>query len=384
MIYIKPIRILTSDMQLLAEIDDYESLIFTRRFHNVGEFELHINRHKQHTDKLIKDNLILLGSDLHKVGIIKHREIGIDDSGKQSETWVIRGLEIKGIVSQRITLPPSHTAYDNKSGDAETVLKHYVDRNIVNPEDLNRKISVLDLADNLNRGQSITWQSRFKNLSEELTAISYTTGIGWGVHLDIENKKWLFDVHDGRDLTSNQTENPPVIFSHDFDSLKSLQFTESEFNYRNQAYVAGQGEGINRRVVEIGNLQDLQRIETFIDARDIAEVDENEQPIPEQDIINALNDRGNQKLQEFLQEQFLEGQILTHSPFVYEKDYDLGDIVTIQNKDWGVTMDARITEITEVYETGGFQLEATFGNAQPTFVTKLKQELNQIDAEIKR
>ncbi|MGM7685289.1 hypothetical protein ACSVDA_24605 [Cytobacillus sp. Hm23] len=47
-------------------------------------------------------------------------------------------------------------------------------------------------------------------------------------------------------------------------------------------------------------------------------------------------------------------------------------------------MDARITEVTEVYETGGFQLEATFGNAQPTLITKLKQELWQIDAEIKR
>ncbi|NBI30730.1 siphovirus ReqiPepy6 Gp37-like family protein [Chengkuizengella marina] len=380
----KPIRVLTPQLEILAEIDDYESLIFSREWHGVGEFELHINKHKNHTDKLLKGNLILLGSDLHKVGIIKHREIGLNESGKQSETWSIKGFELKGVVGQRITVPPSHTAYDYKQGDTETVIKHYVDKNIVNPDDMNRKISMLDLATNQNRGQSIVWQSRYKGLADEVNVISMASEIGWGVHLNFEQMKWIFDTYEGRDLTVNQSQNPPVIFSPEFDSLKSIQFTESDFNYRNTTYVAGQGTGVNRRIVEVGELQDLERIETFIDARDVAETDENEQSIPEQDIISSLNERGLQKLQEFSQEQFLEGQILIHSPFKYKIDYDLGDMVTVQNKDWGVTMDARITEITEIYEPTGIHLEATFGNAQPTLISKLKQELGQIEGEIKR
>ncbi|MGM7683745.1 siphovirus ReqiPepy6 Gp37-like family protein [Cytobacillus sp. Hm23] len=382
MIFIKPIRILTSDMQLLAEIDDFESLIFTRRFHNIGEFELHINRHKQHTDKLIKGNLILLGSDLHKVGIIKHREIGIDDNGKQSEIWVIKGVELKGIVVQRITHPPNNTSYDHKSGNAETIMKHYVERNIVNPDDSNRAISILELVGNLNRGQSITWQSRFKNLSEELAAISMSTNLGWDIRLDLQNNKWLFDVFEGRNLTVNQNENPPVIFSLEFDSLKSLKFTDSDVGYKNYAYVGGDGEGISRKIVGVGNTSDLLRFEAFFDARNIREKDDDDLPIPEDEILKALEESGKQKLLELAQEQFLEGQILTHSPFQYEKDYDLGDIVTIQNKDWGVTMDARITELTEIYEPSGFQLEATFGNKIPTLISKVKQELHQLDAEI--
>ena len=46
----------------------------------------------------------------------------------------------------------------------------------------------------------------------------------------------------------------------------------------------------------------------------------------------------------------LESEILTYGSFEYEKDWDLGDIVTVQNNAWGIAMDARITEVTEIYE----------------------------------
>jgi len=50
-----PIRIIDKDFNLLGEIDNYESLIFIRRFFKVGEFELHINLDKQNVDKLQED-----------------------------------------------------------------------------------------------------------------------------------------------------------------------------------------------------------------------------------------------------------------------------------------------------------------------------------------
>ncbi|MGG0665548.1 hypothetical protein ABE042_15735 [Viridibacillus arvi] len=59
-------------------------------------------------------------------------------------------------------------------------------------------------------------------------------------------------------------------------------------------------------------------------------------------------------------------------------------MVTNQNKEWEVTMDARITEVKEVYEPAGFQLEGTFGNNRPTLIKKIKQELGQISGEVRR
>lgn len=165
-----------------------------------------------------------------------------------------------------------------------------------------------------------------------------------------------------------------------------MHYVESKLNYRNVAYVAGQGEGVKRRVIIVGDAVGALRREVFIDARDVAEETEDDPPKqrPEKDIIRDLTNRGNQKLQEFLQEEYLEGQILTHSTFVYEEDYDLGDIVTVQNTDWGVTLNARITEIKEIYETSGFRIEAVFGNNRPTLIKKIKQELSQMSGEVRR
>ena len=305
-------------------------------------------------------------------------------NGKATENWLIKGYALKSIIAQRITMPPSHTAYDNKSGSYETVMKHYVNANLVNPVDGRRKIPQLVIAPDLQRGSYTTYSSRFKNLAEEMSTLSLASGLGWDVSIDITNKQWVFDIVEGRNLTAGQSLLPPVIFSPQFESLKSLQYVQSELNYKNTAYVAGQGEGVERRVIELGNYSAINRHEVFIDARDVAEADEDEQPLPEQQIIQALTDRGQQQLNELLQEEYLEGQILTNSPFRYQADYDYGDITTIQNLDWGITMDARITDIKEIYEANGFSIEATFGNSRPTLIQKIKQELSQISGEVRR
>lgn len=380
----KPIRVLSRNMDILGEIDDYESMFFTRSWHGIGSIELRINRYKKYADTLLKNNLILVGRDLNKVFIIKHREIELDKQGKATENWTVKGYALKTIIAQRITLPPSHTAYDNKSGSYETVMKHYVNNHLVNPVDIKRKITNLIIAPDQQRGGYISYSSRFKNVAEEQSTLSLSSGLGWDVLLDLDNKRFVFDVFAGRDLTQSQSSNPPVIFSPQFDSIETMSFAQSELNYKNVAYVAGLGEGVERRVVEIGDFAGLDRHELFIDARDVAETDDEGNLIPEEQIIQSLIDRGQQKLKEMMQEEYLEGQILTKSPFVYEKDYDLGDIVTIQNLDWGVTLDARITEIKEIYEPSGFKLEATFGNNKPTLIQKIKQELSQISGELRK
>jgi hypothetical protein len=380
----KPLRIIDNQFNLITEIDQYESMFFTRSWSGIGSMEIRINRYIKGADLLSKGTLIMVGDSRHKVYIIKHRDIELTEGGKLSEMWSIKALSLKGVLSQRITLPPSTTAYDSKQGDAETVMKHYVENNVISPFDQNRVIDNLAIEDNLGRGQGVSWQSRFKNLAEELRAISLFSGIGWNISIDIQQLKWVFEVEEGRDLTVNQTSLPPVIFSPQFDSLHSLRYTESELNYKNIAYVAGQGQGVDRKLLELGGDSGLNRHEIFIDARDIPNEDEDQQPRLEQDIIDDLTERGQQQLSELTQERYLEGQMLTNSSFKYEKDYDLGDIVTIQNTDWNVTMDARITEIREIYEQAGYRIEGTFGNKQPTLIDKIKKEFSQISGEVRK
>lgn len=380
---------MTQDFNLLGETSRYESLQITRSWHGIGVLEMRINRYKQHVDKLQRGNIIFPHNRLNKGYVIRHREIELDEKGKITENWIIRALSLKSWMAQRLTMPPAHTANDNKSGNAETVMLHYINNNVINPVDTARKMPHIILADNLGRGQSISWQSRFKNLAEELENIGLQSGLGWNVIPDTTLKKYVFEVLEGRDLTASQSDLPPAIFSPEFNTLGQLSYVESELDYKNYAVVAGQGEGVERRVVSVGDSSGFERYELFVDARDIEEEIQGEDgeeptPRPEQDIIADLVNRGNQKLAEHEQEIYVEGQALTKSRLVYEKDYNLGDMVTLQNKDWGITMDARITEVKEIYEPGNNNIELTFGNSRPELIDKIKQELSQIKPEVTR
>lgn len=73
-----------------------------------------------------------------------------------------------------------------------------------------------------------------------------------------------------------------------------------------------------------------------------------------------LLNRGKETLAEYGRVETFNGEIVPDVTFIYKKDYDLGDLVTIENK-YGIKTGARITEIIEVLDTEtGHTIEPTF------------------------
>lgn len=356
-------------------MDTYTSLQWIRRWHKPGEFELHINPTMQNADKLLEDMIIFKESQPEEAAIIKYRGIDLNEAG--AEVLVVKGAMLSGLVGQRITYPPAGKAYDYINAPIETTMKHYVDANCINPTDPARVIPNLVNAFDLARGEKVQYQTRYKQLDEELEKLSLSSGLGWHVWLDIEHQRYVFDVLVGRDLTANQSVRPPAIFSTDFDNIESQSYVSSAIGYKNMAVVGGQGEGIERKIVMVGNQVGLQRYETFVDARDVGSQEEGAEQLTPEEIEQMLRTRGQEKLAELDRIESLESKLLTNSNLLYRQDYDLGDIVTIVNRKWGVMLDARITEIVEIYEPGGFRLDATFGNSLPTLIDKIKQALGR-------
>ncbi|MCT2138090.1 hypothetical protein M3E13_19520, partial [Oceanobacillus kimchii] len=208
----------------------------------------------------------------------------------------------------------------------------------------------------------------------------------------MQRKKWIFDVAERRDVTQgNEAGLQPVFFSPDFQTIKTQHFVDSDVNYKNVGYVGGQGEGVERTIVKVGDSKGFDLHETFIDARDIGEDrGEDEEELTEEEIEQLLITRGEQKMREFETTFYLEAQILTptindnsgrftmRTPFEYEKDFHLGDMVEVFNKRWNITMDAPITEFKEIHEANGFVLEAVFGEAQPTLIKKINDKFNEL------
>src|SRR5699024_8246399 len=129
---------------------------------------------------------------------------------------------------------------------------------------------------------------------------------------------------------------------------------------------------------------------------------------PEEEIEQDLIDRGNKKMEDMQRLLSFEAEILTPvtrksyeyesgylyhaqprrravvknttiTPFEYEVDFNIGDIVDVFNKKWGVSLSTPIVEILEIHEQGGFRIEATFGDTRPTITKKLKKRFDDIE-----
>ncbi len=374
----KSIRIIDKQFNLLGEIDNYESFILTRRWHTYGEFELRINRYKKNTEYLQKDNIIFLGNQRNKAGIITYKEIEVNEGGKFSENWIIKGFTLESLLNRRKIIPPffftsgpivNSKAFDSFTGSAENVIKHYIESHIVDPIDSKRRIEEVILAPSQNRGNNLSWQAQYESLDEAIEKISLETGLGIQAILNFNFKKIVLDTPIGKNLSVDQQENNPVIFSIMYDNIKNQRYTESNIDTRNVGYICGSGEGVDKKIVEIGEVSGWDRKEETIDINIDIDLYAYEE--------DGLREQGQQKLNEYKEIKTLEGQIINTGPFLYEKDWNLGDIVTIQNKDWGITMNSRITEVREIYEVNGFDIEVTFGNKVPTVLDKIKKVLKK-------
>lgn len=343
------LKVIDNQFNFLGAVDRYTSYMPARSFFGVGIFELHLPFTTEYSKILVEENIIF--KETNKPYIILYKEINSSDN-----TMVIKGEELKSYLGRWITKPPVNRAYDRVNANAETIMKEYVRRNCKTPN--------LIVAKDLKRGDKFVFQTRYKQLDMELEKIGLVSGLGWTVKLDIDNKKFVFDVIEGLDRSINQAINSRAIFSDDFENVTEQTLTKSKVGYKNVAIVAGRGEGRDRIISVIGEGDGFDRYETFIDAADV----ENEEDLP---------DRGAQKLSEMQKVESFESRILSNSNLVYEKDYNIGDTVTIQNKEWDVTLNSVIKSITEIYEEGGFRLEANFGNNTPTISQVIKKQLDK-------
>jgi len=103
--------------------------------------------------------------------------------------------------------------------------------------------------------------------------------------------------------------------------------------------------------------------EVFLDAKDI-----NKDELTEAAYMAALRTRGQEYINENKVFENFEAEAEADVNFTYQKDYDLGDVVTVKKKKWGTSQNLRITELCEVYEYGGMYVVPTFGDALPTAI----------------
>lgn len=360
------------DMTLHGVIDEISSLIWTRRYWAAGEFKLLVPFTARHVELLQKNRLVLKRGDTEAAEI---RYVNISKNTQGLEEIEVQGKFITQWIGKRIV----RNQISATSG-TQAILYRIVNETVISPSAAGRAIPnvLLDPLDADTGSGTIDYTSEaFTNALLAVETAAKAAKQGFRMRTDVRAGKHYFSVYAGRNLTADQADNPPCVFSQEFDNIAEQEYTNSVENLKTTAYVGG--EEVEPRVVaEVGGgASGLDREEVFVNATDITKVyrDANDNEITRTDaeLLACLMERGASELEQYAETLSFASKINTHANLKYREDYDLGDRVTCVNKRWGIKINVRITEVMETYQQNIEEIDITFGESLPALLTQIRQ-----------
>lgn len=189
-------------------------------------------------------------------------------------TVEVSGVEDNAILGYRVCYPtPSAaitaqtaTATYNATGPAETVARNLARVNIGPAALAGRLVPNLFFAPDQLRGPTTPVSLRYDNLLEATQRILSPVGLGFSVKAEPSGGGYRYSISAARDLTN------AFKFSEAFGNLNGWEYSRKSPGLT-KAYVAGQGEGIARNMIQVLDASGLEAlwgwsIEQFLDRRD--------------------------------------------------------------------------------------------------------------------
>lgn len=372
------LKIFDLEFNFLGICEEINDIEWIREYYRGGSFVLGAKMNEHNVGLLQKNRIIIKDNTFDEPMIIEHRQLEESDDG--DENLIISGKSLATrILDSRITIKRQI-----EKDTADKVMEKLLLKQTNESGDSNRFIPnlIVDISEKENFTSIIEHNSLYKSLYEDFEEICMTEQCGYKLTFKPAEKEFLFEVYKGEDLTSS------VLFSIDFDNLKNQVYIDSIDNYKNVAIVCGQGEEEERDLTIVNDKEyaGFDRLEVYIDARDIEQdkikdKDEDgydvEVPIHNgENAVRLLTNRGYEKLAEIAPVHSFDASLVENN-YKYKEDFDLGDLVVVRNKNWGVEFTQRITKIVESYDSYGRTITVNFGNELPTIQDKLKQRIKR-------
>lgn len=336
------IRIYDKELNFVGIIEDFSSLLWTRKYFESGNFELQMP-YSESNQSLLEIGFLIWKKGALEAGVIEYIV-------KEEYNITVKGRFLSSYMDRRLI----KQTYIASNKNVEEVMFELFNNVMTIP---NVEIGKLN-----GYTEKITFQATYKNLLTYETKLAKYSNIAFRFRPDFTNKKIFFETYKGVDRSYKQSDNPRVIFSESYNNVQSATYTLNTQLYKNVCYVGGQGEGETRTVVIVGDdsLEGLERRETFLNASDVSSVN-----VSETEYKETLKQRGQTELNTNCIAESFEASCYPYGNFKYKQDFDLGDIITVLKESWGLEIDLRITEIKEIFENEIMNIELTFGNPLP-------------------
>lgn len=354
------LTIYDGELKALGAVDVYDTVIWVRRDTEYGAFEITAPATENNLNLLVKYNIVQKDNDA-EIGFIN--SIQITGDLEKGDVIKATGLFYCGVLNQRCVLTNA------------TNLKALIENNL-------RGLSLISVD---NFAANITFTNDFtgENLGECITALAKANGFGFKTLLDKSTGKIDFSIYYGTDRSVQQTVNPYVVFSDNYENLLESEYINSDVGVVNTVYArcklpagiescipptyditAGAGTCIFEKYIEVEAV--TYDVEFLLPGGD--------------DTITKAYLNADETLIEMqaaakaelvaIQENF---QGTVDFKLKYRAEYDLGDVVTVKNDKWGKAINQRITEVTEIYDNTSNAITPTFGNPARTIMDILKK-----------
>lgn len=365
--------------EAIGGINHFTSLIWPDKFNGYSEFELNAPVTPENKMLLKKDNIVWCGGD--NAGKI---EIIYSDTNENGEkVFKVKGRTLEQVLTTRIIWG----TYNCVAKHSSTAIYEIVNSQCVNPSDSYRKIPFLECAEDEQLGKILSFQKTGGEVYSAVESIAKDSDLGFDILFRPKEKKLIFRVKEGIDRTIMKQESNGselVVFSTELDDILSSSYYTNNQDEKTLAYVAGEGEGNERRHIVSGNSasKGFSRKELYVDARDIQSSLTNEDgtttELNNDEYNDLLNDRGMENLSAFSVVESFEAKmrVVGNIQYIYGVDYFKGDKVIVQDEELGIQVIANVAEVTEYFDDD-YEFEITFGYSYPTLIQKIKRQILQ-------
>lgn len=347
------LTLLNTSLDAIAVIDDYESVIWTDRYQEYGDFEIYTPVTPD-IISVLKQDYYLISRESEHVMIIEKLLIKTD--AETGNHITITGRSLESLLTRRIVWKQR-----SLTGKLQNGIKTLLTENVISPSIADRKIENFIFEESTDeRITALTIDAQYTGdeLYDVISKLCKEHDIGFKITLN-DDKQFVFKLYMGTDRSYDQTENPYVIFSPNFENIVNSNYLESKSALKNVTLIGGEGEGSKRKYTTVGKASGLDRRELFTDARDISSTKEDDTTMTTSEYNALLKQRGNEKLAENVDVTSFEGEIETTMMFRYREDFFDGDIVQIENE-YGHSARTRIVEMTTSENEQGTSVYPTF------------------------
>ena len=363
--------LLNLNFEAVGIIDQYKTFIWTDRYDEAGDFEIHIRMNKDLPSTMLKEYYLWCPASEHLM-IIESRYIESDS--EQGAFFVAMGRSLETLLERRIVWNKTTFQIDANTGvkpNLQNGIKKLITENVINPSIEARKIPNFIFEESTDEKiTSLTFEAQYygEDLYTIVTNLCKENEIGFKITLNDQNQ-FVFKLYAGADRSYRQIKNPYVIFSPNYDNVINTNYLDTTKGYKNVTLVAGEmetndaGEEVARETYVQGFASGVDRREIFTDASSITYDDGDGGVLSAEAYKAHLRQKGIDTLIENVYVTAFEGELDSSRMYKYGEDYSIGDIVQLENE-YGQEGRAYISEYVVACDEKGLSTYPTFKTIQ--------------------